>query len=445
MPVGLAPRLGPEPADRHPAPCRAALATLQPKIALFRQMCAAAPDAADLLGCLLQACPDTQAALALPLDDFGAALRFIERQLALLPSRSPTAAAAAAAAAAPAAAAAAAAPAAAAAAAEAADIKSLHAYFKRHPLVAGAVLQQHPAPFEQHAAPWLRQQLLWSDSQVAAAALLSGRMPELCRLSAALAQASLDWLVGQGLTQQQAGRLLLAGLRTEGDLLTAGSAAELASRQARIGQLAQRWRLTPALAAALWLAQPFFLSSTREELTGRLALVLQVPVARWFRAESVVLVPGGMRCRICITLFAAVAAGLHVPYMYPLLFLLLACAEGCWHDGRAAAGVCAGRRPAVRLHRHASAAGCLAGPAQTAAAGGWCRLYCDCRLHGGLFTGQVAEGWKCSTSCVLQLHNPPASPSCASTIHPTGFWGLAKRGNGAAASARAFRCSPGSS
>lgn len=215
-----------------------------------------------MLGCCLAACPDTQAALALPPADFDAALRFVERQLALLPRPSTAAAAPA------------------AAGAQLADSMPVHAYFKGQPLVAGAVLLQHPAPFEQHAAPWLRQQLLWGDGEVAAAALQSGRMPQLCRLDTALAQASLDWLIDQGLTQHQAGRLLLAGLRTEGDLLAVSSPAELAGRQARIGQLAQQWRLPPALAAALWLAQPFFLSSIREELTGRLAAVLQVTVAR---------------------------------------------------------------------------------------------------------------------------------------------------------------------
>lgn len=52
---------------------------------------------------------------------------------------------------------------------------------------AGAVLQQHPRGFLEHAAPWLRQALGWGDAELAAAAL-SPSFSQLCRLDAQQAQ-----------------------------------------------------------------------------------------------------------------------------------------------------------------------------------------------------------------------------------------------------------------
>ena len=245
-------------------------------------------------------CPSTQAALALPPADFEAVLDYIESQAALLPrfaaassraspgglgmaAAAATTAAAAAAGASPAAAAALAADASAAAAAaadgDAAAPPSrtiLYAFFKWQSLMAGALLQQHPGPYLQRTAPWLREQLGWTDADVATAALLSARMPQLCQLDTSLAQSSLDWLLAQGLSQQQAGQLLLASLRrADGDLLTA-SPAQLAERQQRIVQLAAQWRVPPALAAVLWLTQEPFMGSAQEEGTSRLLAVLRV-------------------------------------------------------------------------------------------------------------------------------------------------------------------------
>lgn len=277
---------------------RGALATLQPKFELFQQRCAAAPDACDCLAIALVGCPSTQAALALPPADFEAVLDFIESQAALLPrfaaasrraspeglamaAAAATAAAAAAAGASPAAAAALAADAsavaaAAGAAAAPASPTILYAFFKWQSLVAGALLQQHPGPYLQRTAPWLREQLGWSDADAATAALLSSRMPQLCELDTSFAQSSLEWLLAQGLSRQQAGQLLLASLRrADGDLLSA-SPAQLAERQQRIVQLAAQWRVSPALAAVLWLTQEGFLGSAQEEGTSRLLAVLRV-------------------------------------------------------------------------------------------------------------------------------------------------------------------------
>ncbi len=272
--------------------CRAALATLQPKFRLFQQRCAAADDACDCLAIALVGCPDTQAGLALPAADFEAALDFIESQAALLPGSQFAAwdaadeadlgaallAAAAAAAAADGDEAAAAGEAAAAAAAEPGGQAeaALYTFFQRQSLMAGHLLQQHPAPFVQRTAPWLRAQLGWDAADLAAAALLSGRMPELCQLDTGLAQSSLDWLLGQGLSQQQASQLLLAGLmRPDGDLL-ASAPEQLEERRQRVLQLATQWGVPTGLAAALWLTQGTHLDSMREEDTGRLVDVLRV-------------------------------------------------------------------------------------------------------------------------------------------------------------------------
>lgn len=52
---------------------------------------------------------------------------------------------------------------------------------------AGAVLQQPPRGFLEHAAPWLRQTLGWGDAELAAAAL-SPSFSQLCRLDTQQAQ-----------------------------------------------------------------------------------------------------------------------------------------------------------------------------------------------------------------------------------------------------------------
>lgn len=402
---------------------RAALATVQPKFRLFHQRCGAAPDACDSLAIALMGCPNTQTALALPVSDFEAALDFIESQAVLLPELAPAASSSSSSADGAGAADAGPAAAAAAAAAEvAASPAVLHAFFKLVLLTGGALLQQHPAPFLQHTAPWLRQQLGWCDADVAAAALLSGRMPELCRLDTSLAQSSLDWLLSRGLSQQQAGRLLLAGLRSaDGDLLT-GSPAELAQRRQRAEQLAQQWGATPALAAALWLTQGPHLTSGREADTGRLAAVLRVGAVgagarvslhAWRPVAGRGLLRAGcgeatrtrhQLCVLCcwdkVTSADSACAGAGAES--------LRCASAAGrggHERRPAAGVCAGRRPAgqrgARLGTEASvstpqaaAAGGLPSPCGAAVVVGW-------RLAPAGCTAAVAfrncsGGWCCS-------------------------------------------------
>lgn len=56
-----------------------------------------------------------------------------------------------------------------------------------HPLRTGAVLQQHPRPFQEHAVPWLRQALGWGDAELASAALTPS-FGQLCRLDTQQAQ-----------------------------------------------------------------------------------------------------------------------------------------------------------------------------------------------------------------------------------------------------------------
>lgn len=64
---------------------------------------------------------------------------------------------------------------------------SLARFVELHAEAAGALLEQHPRGFQEHAAPWLRQVLGWGDAELAAAALAPS-FSQLCRLDTQQAQ-----------------------------------------------------------------------------------------------------------------------------------------------------------------------------------------------------------------------------------------------------------------
>lgn len=147
---------------------------------------------------------------------------------------------------------------------------SLPRLFLLHPYIGGTLLAQHPAAFEAAAAPWLRTQLGWGDTELADAALTDS-FHQLCKFDTAAAQAALDWLRSKaGLSQQQAARLLAPpGLR-----LLASDFARQAAERARMEQLAEAWGVGLDVAAALVLSQ-LPLSASSADLTGRLVATLQ--------------------------------------------------------------------------------------------------------------------------------------------------------------------------
>lgn len=156
---------------------------------------------------------------------------------------------------------------------------------------AAALLEQHPRAFLERAAPWLRQRLGWGDAELAAAAL-TPFFAELCRLDLAHAERWAAWLTGPevGLTQGQAGQLLLADVR-----LLVGPERELGDKRAAVAGMAAAAKVAPPLAAALCLSQPF-LTASGTDRTVQLVGVLLVsgraggaPAARFFPSQAVLL------------------------------------------------------------------------------------------------------------------------------------------------------------
>ncbi|PRW59376.1 betaine aldehyde dehydrogenase isoform A [Chlorella sorokiniana] len=220
------------------------LDSLEPNYRLFRRLASEEPGCTDALTRALLESAGGEAAL-LPPTDFEAALHFMAGQLGVLSRLNRR------------------------------RYEQLHQpyslarFVELHPEAAGALLQQHPRGFLEHAAPWLRQALGWGDAQLAAAALTSS-FGQLCRLDTQQAQRWVDWLTGEvGLSLPQASQLLMNDVR-----LLVGPQRQLDSKQARLEELAAEWGVGRQLAAALCLSQPY-LPAGAVDRTARLLDVLQ--------------------------------------------------------------------------------------------------------------------------------------------------------------------------
>lgn len=303
---------------------------LAPKFELFRRHSSAEPDGAQVLAKCLQASPEGAALTLLP-PAFEAALQFGAAQLQRVSRRHFE---------------------------RLHHPYSLYRFMKLHPDLAGGLLAQHPAPFQQHAAPWLRRQLGWGDAALADAAL-SRWLPDLCLLDAQQAQLCVDWLLQLGLSRQQAGELLRSDVR-----LLADPTWQLPAVQRRVGELAAAWRVPAHLAAALVLSQPW-LTGGMADRTGQLVQTLQVREA------------GGHACGRPAEVQAFFGPGQGSVSTERACLPDVRHAAPRWHaaghrghERGAGAAVCAGRRPRRRqLHAHRRGRGAGHGPSQAAAAG----------------------------------------------------------------------------